>query len=173
MKNLAPIKKFLATSRAQFLAVANRIPDAHWLESPEKDVWSAAEITAHVGIIEESIIFGCKKVSQSDPRPVSTLKKIHLPLALATWRRKKIRSPIPLKQERVYADRERSCASLETTRQASLAFLESLRDRDLYAHRFPHPVFGSLNVYEWFRFIGYHELRHRKQLCELVEIFRR
>src|SRR5277367_8940 len=130
MKNLAPIQKFLATSRAEFLAVANRIPDARWLEAPEKDAWSAAAITAHVGIIEESIIFGCKKVSQSDPRPVSALKKIHLPLALATWRRKKMRSPIPLKQERVF-DRERSYASLQATRQASLAFMESLRERDL------------------------------------------
>jgi hypothetical protein len=172
MKNLNPIKKFLNDSRAQFLVVANRIPDAHWLESPEKDVWSAAEIVAHVGIIEESIILGCKKVSQSDPRPISALKKIRLPLALATWRRKKIRSPIPLKQERVY-DREQSYASIDATRQASIAFMESLRDRDLRAHRFPHPIFGSLNLYEWYRFIGYHELRHRKQLCELVEIFRR
>jgi hypothetical protein len=172
MKNLAAIKQFLATSRAEFLTIANRIPEARWLESPEKDVWSAAEITAHVGIIEESITFGCKKVSESDPRPISVLKKIHLPLALATWRRKKIRSPIPLKQERVY-DREPSYASLEATRQTSLAFMESLRERDLRAYRFPHPIFGSLNVYEWYRFVGYHELRHRKQLCELVEIFRR
>jgi hypothetical protein len=172
MKNLAPIQKFLAASRAQFLATANRIPEARWLESPAENVWSAGEITAHVEIIEESILWGCKKVTQSAPRPISALKKIHLPLALATWRRKKIRSPIPLKQERVH-DRERSYASLEETRQASLAFMESLRDRDLHAHRFPHPIFGSLNVYEWYRFIGYHELRHRKQLCKLVEIFRR
>jgi hypothetical protein len=172
MRNLARIEKFLATSRAQFLAVADRISDARWLESPAEDVWSAGAITAHVGIIEESIILGCKKVTQSDPRPISALKKIHLPLALATWRRKKIRSPIPLQQERVH-DRKRSYASLQETRQASLAFMESLHDRDLRAHRFPHPIFGSLNIYEWYWFIGYHELRHRKQLCELVEIFHR
>jgi DinB superfamily len=170
MRNLAPIKKFLAASRSHFLATADRIPDAHWLETPGNDVWSAGEILAHVGMIEESIIMGCHKVSRSAPRPVPTLKKIHLPLALATWRRKKMRSPIPLKRERVY-DREPAYAALNETRRATIAFMESLEGQNLSAHRFPHPIFGSLNIYQWYRFIGYHELRHRKQLCELVEIF--
>ena len=170
MRDLAPIAKLLENSRAQLLVEANRIPDAHWLESPAQGVWSAGEVIAHVGMIEESIMAGCRKVSQAAPRPVPVLKKIHLPLALTTWRRKKLRSPIPVKPERVH-DRQQAYAALGVTRQDSIAFMESLRDRDLSAHRFPHPFFGSLNLYDWYRFIGYHEIRHAKQLRELVEIF--
>jgi hypothetical protein len=100
------------------------------------------------------------------------LKKFHPPLAIATWRGRKVRSPLPLNPERVY-DRKQAYAAIDATRRASVAFIESLRERDLSAYRFPHPIFGSLNLYDWYRFIGYHELRHRKQIRELVEIFHR
>ena len=170
MKNLAPTTKFLHASRIRFLAAADRIPDARWLEPPAPDVWSAAEIVAHVGMVEKSIIANCKKASDSGPRLLPALKKMHLPLVLATWRGKKIRSPIALKPELVCA-RNEAYATLQAIRLRSIEFFDSLGDRNLGAHHFPHPVFGSLNLYEWYRFIGYHELRHRKQLCELVEIF--
>jgi hypothetical protein len=77
---------------------------------------------------------------------------------------------MPLKSERI-GNREQAYATLQEIRQHSFEFFDSLGDRDLSDHHFPHPIFGSLNLYEWYRFIGYHELRHRKQLCELVEIF--
>jgi uncharacterized damage-inducible protein DinB len=170
MKGLAPIFEFLKTSRTQFISTADEIPDSKWRQSPAADVWSAAEIVAHVGMTEELIMAGCRKVLQGTPRPVPMLKKIHLPLALATWRGRKIRSPIAPDPARVH-DRQAAYIALHATRHASLAAMESLDDRDLTAHRFPHPVFGSLNVYDWYRFIGYHELRHRKQIRELVEIF--
>jgi hypothetical protein len=170
MKNLAPTTKFLRASRVRFLAAANRIPDERWLEPPAQDVWSAAEIVGHVGMVEESIIARCKKALAAEPRPLPALKKIHLPLVLATWRGKKVRTPIPLESERI-GNRDQTYMTLESIRQHSVEFFHPLRHRDLSAYHFLHPIFGSLNLYEWYRFIGYHELRHRKQLCELVEIF--
>lgn len=77
---------------------------------------------------------------------------------------------MPLKSERI-GNREQAYATLQEIRQHSFEFFDSLGDRDLSVNHFPHPIFGGLNLYEWYRFIGYHELRHRKQLCELVEIF--
>jgi hypothetical protein len=70
------------------------------------------------------------------------LKKVHRPVALAAWRGRKIASPLSLNAERVH-DREKAYAALGTARQASLAFVESCKDCDLGARRFPHPVFGS------------------------------
>lgn len=172
MKNLAPIFDFLKTSRAQFIAAADEIPDQNWLQSPAPNVWSPAEVVAHVGMVEETIIHRCQKVLGSEPRAIAPWRKIHPPLALATWRRKKVASPIPLDPSRV-CSREKAYTALDATRAASLSFMKSLGDRDLRRYRFPHPIFGSLGVYEWYRFIGYHELRHRKQIRELVEIFHR
>lgn len=172
MKDLASILKFLKISRARFISTANEIPDTKWRQSPATDVWSAAEIAAHLAMIEESIVARCRKASQAAPRAVPLLKKIHPPLGLATWRGRKVRSPLLLDPDQVH-DRPKAYEVLQMTREASVAFLESCDRRDLTSHRFAHPIFGSLNVYEWYRFIGYHELRHRKQLRELVEIFHR
>jgi hypothetical protein len=75
-----------------------------------------------------------------------------------------------LEPERI-GNRDQAYTTLESIRQHSVEFFHALRHRDLSVYHFLHPIFGSLNLYEWYRFIGYHELRHRKQLCELVEIF--
>jgi|ERR1700722_9355113 DinB superfamily len=170
MKRLDSTLQFLAKSRARFIATAGEIPDSRWLESPAEGVWSAAEVVAHVATIEEAIIAGCRKTLQKAPYSVSPLKKIHLPFVLALWRGRKIRSTIATPSERI-GDRATSYQTIGGAREGSLDFIEEHNQRDLSAYRFPHPIFGSLNLYDWYRFIGYHELRHRKQLRELVEIF--
>ncbi len=172
MKRLDPTIAFLAKSRARFLATADQIPDARWLEPPAEGCWSGSEVVAHVATIEEAIINGCGKALQKAPYPVPALKKIHLPFVLTLWRGRKIRSTIPTPAERI-GDRTVAYKAIAEVRHRSLAFIAEHGDRDLSAYRFPHPIFGSLNLYDWYRFIGYHELRHRKQLRELVEIFHR
>ncbi len=121
-------------------------------------------------MVEERTIFGMKRLLQSAPKPVSLRKRLHLPLAIATWRGRKVRTPIPLDAKRV-CDKRESLAGLNATREATLAFIESTRGTDVSRYHYEHPFLGSLNMYEWFRTIGYHELRHAKQIRELVETF--
>jgi hypothetical protein len=121
-------------------------------------------------MVEERTIFGMKRLLRVAPQPVALSKRLHLPLVIATWRGRKVRSPIPLDLERV-RDKQKSFAGLVATRQASMAFIESTRGTDVSLYRFDHPFLGSLNMYDWFRMIGYHELRHAKQIRELVETF--
>ena len=97
-------------------------------------------------------------------------KRFHLPLALSTWRGRKVRTPIPLDQKRV-CDKPESFAGLIAAREATVEFIESTRGTDVSLYRFEHPFLGSLNMYDWFRMICYHELRHAKQIRELVETF--
>jgi DinB superfamily len=172
MKRLDATLAFLAKSRARFLATVEQIPDSRWLSTPAEGCWSASEVVAHVATIEEAIVGGCLKTLQKAPYPVPALKKIHLPFFLALWRGRKVRSIIPTPAERI-GNRATAYRAIVEVRERSLAFIAEHRERDLSAYRFPHPIFGSLNLYDWYRFIGYHELRHRKQLRELVEIFHR
>jgi hypothetical protein len=121
-------------------------------------------------MVEERTILGMKRLLRAAPQAVPLSKRFHLPLAIATWRGRKVRTPIPLDPGRV-RDKQESFADLVATRQASLAFIESTRGIDVSRYRFQHPFLGSLNIYDWFRMIGYHELRHAKQIRELVETF--
>jgi len=170
LKDLAPIVRHLQSSRGELLSVAEEVSDLRWRESPAPNSWSAAEVIAHVAMVEERTIFGMKRLLRTTPQPVPLRKRLHLPLAIATWRGRKVRTPIPLDTERV-RDKQESFADLAVTRQATLDFIESTRGSDVSAYHFEHPFLGNLNMYEWFRTIGYHELRHTKQIRELVATF--
>jgi hypothetical protein len=153
------------------MSAAQEVSELHWRESPAPDCWSAAEVTAHVGMVEETTIFGMKRLFRSATNPVPLRKRFHLPLAIATWRGRKVRTPIPLDAKRV-RDKQESLAGLVTTRAATVAFIESMRGTHIRIYHFRHPFLGSLNMYDWLRTIGYHELRHAKQIRELVATFR-
>jgi hypothetical protein len=170
LTDLAPIVRHLQTSRAKLLSEADEVSGRRWRESPAPECWSAAEVIAHVAIVEERTIFGMKRLLQSAPKPVPLRKRFHLPLAIATWRGRRVRSPIPLDAKRV-RDKQESFAGLLATRQATLEFIESTRGTDVSAYYYEHPFLGNLNMYEWFRTIGFHELRHAKQIRELLETF--
>ncbi len=167
---MSPIVQHLQASRVKLLSVVEEVSDQRWCESPAPEHWSAAEVIAHVAMVEERTIFGMKRLLQSAPKPVPLRKRFHLPLAIATWRGRKVRTPIPLDAKRV-CDKRESLAGLNATREATLAFIESTRGTDVSLYHFEHPFLGNLNMYEWLRTIGYHELRHAKQIRELVETF--
>ena len=172
MKNLEPILELLRTSRRKFVATANEVPSELWRASPGAGRWSSAEVVAHVTIVEEAIIAGAKKVLQAAPKPVPFLKRLHAPVALAAWRGTKRRSPMELDQSLV-TDRPDALNRLNAAREATVGFIESTRGQDVRVYRFPHPFLGSLNVYDWFRMIAYHDLRHEQQIREVVETIHR
>jgi len=162
--------RHLQASRAKLLSVAEEVSDLHWREPPAPDCWCAAEVIAHLSMVEETTIFGMKRLLRSTPQPVPLRKRFHWPLAIATWRGRKVRTPIPLDAKRV-RDKQESFAALIASREATLAFIASTHGTDVSRYHYQHPFLGSLNMYEWFRAIGYHELRHAKQIRELVETF--
>ncbi|MGH9704771.1 MAG: DinB family protein [Candidatus Acidiferrales bacterium] len=61
---------------------------------------------------------------------------------------------------------------LASSRRETIAFLEENREHDLRYYRFPHPFLGSFHLYDWFRFLSYHELRHTKQMQKNVNLCR-
>jgi len=119
---------------------------------------------------EQFIIARSKTVLQAPPRQVPVLLRFHLPVVLVAWRGRKRKTPIQLDSSLV-ADRPDALSRLAAAREGTLAFIESTRAQDLGAYRSPHPFLGSLNIYNWIRTIAYHQLRHAKQIREVVETF--
>jgi DinB superfamily len=170
VKNLDPILAHLERSHARYNAAAQIVPAERWRETPAGGGWSAGEVTAHLMMAEETMAGGMKLLLQKPPVPTPFLKRFHIPLLVSTWRVKKVKSPIPLDANLV-SEKTIALEKLSATRSATMKIIESTRGRDYAAYRYPHPFLGSLNIYEWFRMIGYHELRHAKQIREIVETF--
>ena len=167
MKELDPIVQKLTEAQTAFFRAADSVPSDHWTRKPSAEAWSAAELTAHLVIIERAVLGGADRISQKSPKPVSFLKRRHLPLWLVEARIIRRKSPIPL-DPNLIGDKEEMLGELRAARERTLAFLDETKSRDLSAYRWPHTFLGMLDVYEWFKMIAAHQIRHTKQMREIA-----
>jgi hypothetical protein len=162
----------LAKAQQRLLRAADSVPSEQWKIHPDRGSWSAAELVAHLIIVERTIIGAADRVLQRGPKRVSLLKRFHLPLLVGEIRLVKLKSPLPLDPELVQ-EKETMLAELREARGRTLAFIEETKHRDLRAYRWRHPFLGTLNMYGWFQLIASHEIRHEKQLREIASCLRK
>ena len=168
MQTITPIIEKLAGAQTTFLRAADAVSPEQWYRRPSAEDWSAAEVVAHLIMVERAIVGGADRVTQKPPKALPFLKRIHLPLWLVEARLIRLKSPIPLDPS-LMGDKEEMLGELRSARERALAFLQETINRDLSAYGWRHQFLGPLNVYEWFEMIAAHQLRHTKQLREISE----
>lgn len=167
MSRLEPILEKLAHAQQRLLRAADSVPAEQWKTRPERGGWCAAELVAHLIMVERAVIGSADRVLQKGPQQVSLLRKFHIPMALVEARIIKRKSPLPLDPELV-REKETMLAELREVRERTLAFLDETKERDLRAYRWRHAFLGSLNIYGWFQMIAAHQVRHEKQMREIA-----
>ena len=172
MPHLATIRKNLETSRVNLLRVADAIPALQWRTSPGNSSCSAAEVIAHLTMVERGVTGKADRVVQHPPRRVSAFGRLHLPVRIVEHRILRRKTPIPL-DPAMLGEKEEMLAALRHARERTLIFLDETRDRNLREYFWPHPFLGNLNFYNWFQMIASHEVRHTKQIQEMVEALRK
>jgi hypothetical protein len=164
---LALILEKLAHAQRRLLRTADGVLADQWKTRPTRGGWCAAELVAHLIMVERSVVGTADRVLQKTPKQFSVFRRFHLPLALVEARIIRRKTPLPLDPELVQ-EKETMLAALREVRERSLAFLEETKGRDLSKYRWPHPFLGSFDMYEWFQFIASHEVRHEKQMREIA-----
>ena len=157
----------LGNAQREFLRTADAICPENWKTRPEAGRWSAAELVAHLIGVEKAVIERADRISQKAPKPVSFIRKLHLPMALVESRIVRRKSPIPI-PEGVLREKEVMLAALRDARERSLAFLDETKDRELGNYWWKHPAVGMLNMYGWIEFLAAHQKRHTKQMREIA-----
>ena len=170
--DLEPLIRKLARAQRDLLSAADTVPPDHWKISHRHGVWCAAQLVAHLIIVERSVIAKADRVLQHPPKPVSFLKRFHLPLALVEKRLIRRNTPMPLDLQLI-REKEEMLAELRHVRERSLAFTEETQGRDLSQYRWRHPFLGSFNVYGWLAFIASHQIRHARQMREIAAAYRK
>jgi DinB superfamily len=169
---LAPILEKLAHAQSRLLHTADSVRPDQWKTRPVRGGWSAAEVVAHLIMVERAVLGSADRVMQHAPKHFSLLRKIHLPLALVESRLIRRKTPIPLDPELV-REKETMLAELREVRERTLAFVDEIKGRDLSKYRWRHAFLGSLNIYDWLQMIACHEIRHEKQMREIAEAYRK
>ena len=157
----------LSKAQSGLLSAADSVPAEEWKTRPSEGRWSAAELVAHLMMVERAVIGKADRVAQRPPKRVSLLKRIHIPMALVESRWIRRKAPVPVEPD-MLREKEGMLAELRTVRERSLAFLEEARDRNMGEYCWAHQALGTLNIYEWLQFIASHEIRHTKQMREIA-----
>ena len=164
----------LDAARARLSASVEGLGEGQEQFRPAPDRWSVAEIMEHLAMAEAGSVKlfdkllqkaeaeGCVRAAGDPFAPVSLAEQA------APFRGQKFQAPDQIRPtgQVPLAD---SLASLDD----SLARLRALRPRleraDCAEQRFPHPIFGPLNLYQWLLFTAAHEERHLAQIKTLRE----
>jgi hypothetical protein len=166
MTLLQPIRDKLVRAQSAFFRAADAIPGEKWSDCPGLNEWSAAQLVAHLVVVERGVVRRVDQLTQQSPIPVPFPKRLHLPLWLVEARMIRRKSPVPL-DESLLAEKEAMLAGLRGVRERTLAFISETERRDLRDYCCRHPFLGMLNVYEWIEMIAGHQLRHTKQVREI------
>jgi DinB superfamily len=167
VRPLKPIVEKLSCAQLVFFRAADSLAAEQWNKKPDAEQWSAAELVAHLVMVERAIIGGAEGITRKRPKPIPFLKRLHFPLWLVESRIIRRKSPIPLDPSPL-STKEEMLGELRVARERTLAFLEKTSERDLSAYRWPHAFLGMLNLYEWFEMIASHQIRHTKQMREIA-----
>ena len=167
MPSIDPIVAKLARTQRSFFRAADTIPLEQWSSKPRAEEWSAAELVAHLVMVERAVVGGADRIIQKAPKEIPFRKRFHLPVWVVESRLIRRKTPIPL-DHGLWGHKEEMLAELRAARERTLSFLEETQQRDLSVYRWEHALLGMLNVYEWFEMIASHELRHTKQIKEIA-----
>ena len=157
----------LARAQRELLRAADAVPRDLWKTSPGKGRWSAGELVGHLIMVERAIIGRADKLLDKPPKSLPFFRRFHVPMALVESRLIRRKTPIPLDPQLV-REKEEMLAELRQVRERTLTFIEETKERDLHKYHMPHAFLGTLNTYQWFQLIASHELRHTKQMREIV-----
>jgi len=165
----ALIKQF-ETSRDNFLKSISGLSEKQWTFKPAPDRWSVAEVAEHI-TLSEGTIFGLiqKPLMQSPAAPEKREQvkgKDQVILERVPDRSHKAQAPEILRPTGRWATEADLTKAFEERRAATMEYVRTTND-DLRDHFFDHPVFGTLDGYQWLLLISTHSARHTAQIEEV------
>jgi len=164
--------KMLHESQNELLSYIEKLSDAQWNFRPHPFKWTVGETAEHIALAEGLLFSAMERAIAAPINPdwetKSAGKDAILDNLLAA-RRGRAQAPEPIQPLRRKMARADIMTLLKESRAKSLKFIETT-DLPLKAHTLDHPfpVFGTLNAYQWFVYIPAHNLRHNKQIAEIM-----
>jgi hypothetical protein len=157
-------------TRKRLLARAESLDAALCAKRPSPAAWSVAEIVEHLSISEDGMmkligmmLAKAETAGGHAKEPGRRFEPVSIDRFTERSLKEKYEAP-----EFIRPHGGVSLADSIAKMQQMRATLHGMRPRleaaDLTEARYPHPMFGPLNAYQWLLFIGAHEERHLRQI---------
>jgi len=169
-KKIQELVDAISNMRQGLLDAVSGLSDAQLDYKPADGEWAISDILHHLALTDEAnvkLINRSLKQAQTtgaplDPTPDESVLNCldHMADAL---RDTKAQAPEFVRPQ-AHAPSEESLARLNATRVKMLESVEQLGEYDLSQLKYPHPLLGDLNLYQWILIAGGHERRHVAQI---------
>jgi len=161
------ILRRLDSIHSKLLDTVTSIEDPLFSQSPADNEWSVAEIVHHLCLVEDRVIKELETQLANPPQRIDFLRKF-IPTFIVASRLVRVKAPKgmnplnpPTKLEVI--------ANYDSAR-SRLKDLCSTHGRNrLKQVIFKHPFLGQIDGTATISFLGYHELRHYKQILEVIK----
>jgi uncharacterized damage-inducible protein DinB len=157
------------TTRDNFLKLIAGLSQKQWTFKPAPDRWSVAEVAEHIAISESTIFGLVQRTMQSPAAPEKrdlVKGKDQMILERMPDRSHKAQAPEMLRPTGRWATQAELTKAFEDSRKTTMDYIRTTND-DLRDHFFDHPVFGTLDGYQWLLLISAHSARHTAQIEEV------
>jgi hypothetical protein len=160
----------LESSRQAFLEATNGLSEAQWNFKPAPDRWSIAECAEHIGVTETfilNLITGQVLKGPGEPEKRALVQgKDSALMAMALDRSAKFKAPEAIQPTRRWATSGEITKNVLENRARSIEFIRTTQE-DLRDHFMDHPVFKTLDTYQWILLTSAHMRRHTAQIVEV------
>jgi hypothetical protein len=174
-RSVPDIYEHIDRTRARLVSAVEGLSDGQQTFTPAADRWSAAELVEHLSMVEGNVVrlLGklLDKAEESAGGAARDAAAAFEPVSIEEFveRSRSVKFEAPERIRPTGLPLADSLARLGETRAALHALRPRIERADGRAHRFPHPAWGPLDLYQWLLFVGAHEDRHLAQLEALKE----
>jgi hypothetical protein len=160
----------LESSRKAFLEATSGLSEAQWNFKPAPDRWSVAECAEHIGVTEAFVL---KMITEQALKgPAEPEKRAEVQgkdssiLVAALDRSAKFKAPEVIQPTRRWATSGEITENVLEYRARTIEFVSTTQE-DLRDHFMDHPVFKTLDTYQWILLTSAHMRRHTAQILEV------
>jgi hypothetical protein len=160
----------LESSRKTFLEATSGLSEAQWNFKPAPDRWSVAECAEHIGVTEAFILKMITEQALKGPaepgKRAEVQGKDSSIMVTAVDRSAKFKAPEVIQPTRRWATSGEITKNVLENRARTIEFVSTTQD-DLRDHFMDHPVFKTLDTYQWILLTSAHMRRHTAQILEV------
>jgi hypothetical protein len=158
------------TTHDNFLKSIAGLSQKQWIFKSAPDRWSVAEVAEHITVAESTIMSLVQKRLMSSPAAPEKREQVkgkdQMILERMPDRSHKAQAPEILRPTGRWATEGDLVKAFNESRAANMEYIRTTND-DLRDHFFDHPVFGSLDGYQWLLLLSAHSARHTAQIEEV------
>lgn len=160
----------LESSRKAYLEATNGLSEAQWNFKPAPDRWSVAECAEHIGVTEAFILNLITEQALRGPAEPEKRAQVQgkdtSMMAMAVDRSAKFKAPESIQPTRRWATSGEITKNVLENRARTIEFVSTTQE-DLRDHFMDHPVFKTLDTYQWILLTSAHMRRHTAQILEV------